>query len=239
MEKNGGYATLGLLNQKVLKVKGIEWKTKTPFASIRRIVQDERFFFRIKPGLWALKSWRNRLPDEMRPGRKTKKTEEIFNHSYYQGLVVQIGNLKRFETFIPAQDKNKKFLGKDRLGELASITIMHPFSYPKVVNRAKTVDVVWLNTRKMPDSVFEIEHSTDMKNSLVKFVELQDFRTDMIIVADDVYRRKFEDTIALNAFCSIEEYVRFLSYNGSSFCLRRVICCKTAKVAIVIIASAE
>ena len=32
MEKNGGYATLGYLNQEVLKTPGVEWKTKTPFG---------------------------------------------------------------------------------------------------------------------------------------------------------------------------------------------------------------
>ena len=88
--------------------------------------------------------------------------------------------------------------------------------YMKIVNKAKTVDVVWLNSRRMLDSVFEVEHSTNMRNSLVKYVELQDFRTDMVIVADDAYRNRFEDTIALSAFSSIEEYVRFLSYNELS-----------------------
>jgi len=35
MEEYGGYATLGFLNQ---TVDVSNWKTKTPFASIRRIV---------------------------------------------------------------------------------------------------------------------------------------------------------------------------------------------------------
>ncbi|MEK6681413.1 MAG: hypothetical protein AABY79_05550 [Nitrospirota bacterium] len=39
MEEKGGYATLGFLNQNVLKIADCEWKTKTPFASIRRIVR--------------------------------------------------------------------------------------------------------------------------------------------------------------------------------------------------------
>ena len=51
MRENGGFATLGYLNNNVDVSK---WKTKTPYASIRRIVQDNRFFFKIKPGLWAL-----------------------------------------------------------------------------------------------------------------------------------------------------------------------------------------
>ena len=42
MEGRGGYATLGLLYQEALNVPGIIWKTNTPFASIRRIVQDDK-----------------------------------------------------------------------------------------------------------------------------------------------------------------------------------------------------
>ena len=73
MEENGGYSTLGLLYQDVLNISGAKWKTKTPFASIRRIVQDNRFFFKIKPGLWALKKYRNKLPVEILPTEKVSK----------------------------------------------------------------------------------------------------------------------------------------------------------------------
>ena len=58
MENNGGYATLGYLYQ---NVNVQYWKTKTPFASIRRIVQDSRFFFKIRPGLWALNDHRDKV----------------------------------------------------------------------------------------------------------------------------------------------------------------------------------
>lgn len=220
MEANGGFATFGYLNQKTLKVPGVDWKSKTPFASIRRIVQDERFFFKIKPGLWALKSWEDRLPEEMRPqkrkGKEASETEQLFNHTYYQGLIVQVGQAKNLETFVPAQDKNKRFLGKHRLGDMASRTEMHPFTYPRIISKAKTIDAVWFNRRKMPAALFEVEHSTDIKNSLIKFVELQDFRTDMVVVADITRKRQFHDTLGLAAFAEIKKYVRFLSYEELS-----------------------
>ncbi len=220
MEANGGFATFGHLNQKTLKVPGVEWKSKTPFASIRRIVQDERFFFKIKPGLWALKSWEDRLPEEMRSqkrkGKEASETEQLFNHTYYQGLIVQVGQAKNLETFVPAQDKNKRFLGKHRLGDMASRTEMHAFTYPRTISKAKTIDAVWFNRRKMPTALFEVEHSTDIKNSLIKFVELQDFRTDMVVVADTIRKRQFHDTLGLAAFAAIKKYVRFLSYEELS-----------------------
>ena len=142
MGENGGYATLGFLYQHVPEVTDVEWKTKTPFASIRRIVQDPRFFFKIKPGLWALNSHAQSLPADILPKSSTSpKEKEVFDHSYYQGLIVEIGNLKKFTTSVPGQDKNKLFLGK-KLGDLAKVKEFYHFTYDEVVKRASTIDVV-------------------------------------------------------------------------------------------------
>lgn len=216
MEENGGYGTLGFLNQKVLKVPDVEWKTKTPFASIRRIVQDERFFFKIKPGLWALWSYRDKLPMEIFPTDAVPKSEqEIFNHSYYQGLLVEIGKLKKYEAFVSSQDKNKKFLGKT-LGEISSPENFYQFGYDHIVRKAKTVDVCWFNVRKMPSVLFEVEYSTDIQNSLLKFVELQDYNANFFIVADKVRKTEYGGKLALNAFTSIKSRVQFMDYDRLS-----------------------
>ncbi len=217
MEQNGGYATLGQLYEHVLDVPGCEWKTRTPFASIRRIVQVHRdLFFKAKPGLWALTAWQKRLPAGMRPTRSEDQEHSEFSHSYYQGLIIKLGNLRRFETHVSPQDRNRAFLRKGTLGDLASLRQIHLFSYPHLINCARTVDVVWFNERRLPAALFEVEHSTDMKNSLVKYVELQDFRTDMIIVADERRSRQFEQTLTLQAFRPIRRFVRFLGYQELS-----------------------
>ena len=215
MEENGGYATLGYLYQNVLKISECQWKTKTPFASMRRIVQDERFFFKIRPGLWALKSHKNLLPSEMLPSQKKKSENSEFTHSYYQGLLVQLGNLKKYQTFVPPQDKNKAFLGK-KLRDLTSLSSIYPFTYSNIIKKVGTIDVVWFNERNMPNSIYEVEHSTDIKNSLIKYVELQDFRTEMFIVADNARKRQFMEILELNAFVPIKKNVRFMSYEDVS-----------------------
>ena len=217
MKENSGYATLGFLYQNISKVTGVEWKTKTPFASIRRIVQDERFFFKVKPGLWALKSFRKKLPFDvlsMQQKISTPKQEE-FNHTYYQGLLVEVGNLKKYQTFIPHQDKNKNFLNK-KLGDITLIKEFYKFGYDHIIRKAQTVDVSWFNSRKMPSKLFEIEHSTDIQNSLLKFVELQDFYVDFFIVADDMRKKEYNYKITLNAFTSIQKRIKFLSYEQLS-----------------------
>ncbi|MCV4753317.1 hypothetical protein OFC37_28010, partial [Escherichia coli] len=59
IERLGGMATLGQLYRETLKIKDCEWTTKTPFASIRRIVQTRpQEIYKIKPGLYGLVSHR-------------------------------------------------------------------------------------------------------------------------------------------------------------------------------------
>lgn len=213
MEEYGGYATLGFLNQ---TVDVSDWKTKTPFASIRRIVQDERFFFKIRPGLWALKTYRNKLPENVFPAEKiSEKKQEEFNHSYYQGLLAEIGNLKKQKTFVPYQDKNKKYLEKS-LSEITTIKKFYNFTYENLLRSAITIDVTWFNERKMPSNFFEVEHSTDIKNSLGKFVQLQDFHTRFYIVADIARKREYEDKLNLSMFKSVQSRVNFIDYESLS-----------------------
>lgn len=214
MEENGGYATLGHLNQNVLKIKDCKWETKTPFASIRRIVQDERFFFKIRPGLWALKSHKDKLPPEIFPTKdQPKAKQEEYNHTFYQGLLVELGNLKTYKTFVPNQDKNKLYLGK-RLSEITTVSDIYKFSYDLIIRATQTIDVTWFNERKMPASLFEVEHSTAINNSLLKFIELQDFHANFYIVADEVRRKEFQGKISLEAFKPINKRVGFWSYDN-------------------------
>lgn len=214
IEENGGYATLGYLYQNVFRIKECKWKTKTPFASIRRIVQDDRFFFKIKPGLWALRSYKNKLPPDIFSAKKVLQSKQAeFTHSYYQGLLVEIGNLKNYETFVPNQDKNKKYLEK-KLSDLTSIKEFYPFGYEHIIRKAKTIDVSWFNIRKMPHNLFEIEHSTDIQSSLLKFTELQDFNVNFFIIADKRRKQEFSDKIFSDAFTPINKRVQFLDYDN-------------------------
>ncbi len=216
LEDNGGFATLGHLYKHALEVNGVKWGTKTPFASVRRIVQERPEIFKIKPGLWGLKKFKDEFPSEMLPDKGKKKESVKFNHSYFQGLLIEVGNLKNFDTFVPAQDKNKKYLFKQKLGELATLKELYRFGYKNFLNRAKTVDVIWFNKRKMPSCMFEVEHSTNIKNSLLKYVELQDFRIKMYIVADKVRKKEFFLTLNMEAFSPVKNLVKFLSYDDIS-----------------------
>jgi hypothetical protein len=217
LEKLGGVATLGQLNQETFKIKECVWKTKTPFASIRRIVQLDKNIYKIKSGLYGLTKLKKEIESRgiIAETEKNKTTKEFieFSHSYYQGLLLTIGNLKGLDTFSPNQDKNKKFIDKN-LGEIRTLTTLPEYSFPFIVKRSSTIDVIWINERNMPHSFFEIEHSTDIQNSLLKFHDLQDFYTRMIIVADEHRHIEYKQKISRSALTEIQNRVKFLSYHS-------------------------
>ena len=208
----GGYSTLGNLYH---IVDTSTWATKTPNESIRRIVQESDEIFRIQPGLWALEECRDVVLEKFNIKNNNKNSEETFTHGYYQGLVVEIGNMKNYRTYVPAQDKNRKFLEKP-LVEVCSTVEIPPFSYSELVGRAKTVDVIWFNDRRMPYSFFEIEHSTDIQNSVTKFCDLQDFNSSFNIVAPANRYEQFEKVLSRTAFKEVRDRVKFHSYETIS-----------------------
>ena len=214
MKQFGGYATLGQLYQTAPNIPGSEWRTNTPFASIRRIVQVRDEFFKIRPGLWALTSEKEKVMRIFSEDQVPEKEKE-YAHSFFQGLVVEIGNLKGFQTFVPAQDKNKPFSQK-KLGEVAKLSDFYQFTYEEVLRQALTIDVTWFNERMYPSAFFEIEHSTDIHRSLLKFMEFQDFRVEFHIVADQHRKADFENKLSLTAFVPIKKLVRFWDYEAVS-----------------------
>lgn len=215
LEKAGALATLGYLNHAALKETGANWGgTKTPFASIRRIVQvHPELFWRVRPGLWALKSHeiqlrqQLQLPFENAPQAATER----FDHAYYQGLLLELGRFKRFETTVPAQDKNRNFL-LHPLGQLATLPAPPAFTFDHLMKRARTIDVAWYNERQLPHAFFEVEHSTDIQNSLGKFADFQDFRARFVIVADEVRRKEWQGVMARAIFKDLQGRVEFLPY---------------------------
>lgn len=222
LERLGGIATLAKLYQEVFKIEECQWKTKTPFASIRQIVQIRPEIFKVRPGLWALESHRQQLesigaiPSE---ARGTKAEDTLFTHSYYQGLLVEIGKMKQLGTFVPAQDRNK-MCANHRLGDMISVAKMPQFTYPELVSRSSTIDVIWFDNCPladeaiMPNAFFEVEHSTDIQNSLLKYLDLNWFNTKMFIVADDKRHDEFDKKMRYSAFEAFkkDKRVEFLSY---------------------------
>ena len=203
--RNGGFATFSELNR---LVDVSSWTTKTPAATIRRIVQqDASVFYRIMPGQWGLVAERARIE---RAGATSRS--DVYTHSYYQGLLVEIGNARHYATFIPAQDKNHLCSANRRLKDVASMSEIYNFTSEKILRKARTVDTIWFNCREMPRAFFEVEHTTSIQNSLDKFFELQDFNAKFRIVSDASNQARFDDLMSYSRYREIRDNVLFYPY---------------------------
>ena len=111
--------------------------------------------------------------------------------------------------YVPAQDKNRTF-GNQKLGDVCDTTRLPSFGYQNFLRSARTVDVIWFNRRDMPAKMFEVEMSTDMRNSLTKFNELRDFYTQLKIVAPNARQNHFADRIEMDTFHEIRGRVKFM-----------------------------
>ncbi len=166
--------------------------------------------------MWALKDKQKEVLNLLQIDLKTINKDEIFNHTYYQGLLVEIGNLRKdIETYVPSQDKNKLYLNKP-LSSYTKLIKVPLFSYTEFVQRAQTADVIWFNERKMPEYFFEVEYTTNFNEALLKFLDLRDFHSKFFIVSDKKRRGEYEKKLKSSAFKELSERIKFLDYESIS-----------------------
>jgi hypothetical protein len=204
MLKNNGFAPLKLIYEKLPEYKDMSLvRAKTPNNTIQAIVQRDKRFKKIGLGVYALSGYEDKIHS------KSSKQDK---HSQMEGMLLEIGNQDERVKNTYTRDKNGVFENKplDFLRTLGSIP---PFTYQTIIkDTVSYIDVIWFNERSFPLCVFEVETTTDFRDALIKFMELQDFQTKFYCVSDKERREKFEKEKSKYSFIPIKERVAFLSY---------------------------
>ncbi len=206
MLENGYYATLQLIYKEFQEHR--PFSGETPQHTIQERVQRDERFTRIGLGVYALTQYLDKLPRAIAP--KTKREKVTQQHASIQGMIIEIGNMEGFDTHTP--DTNQIFANK-KLGDIATLRIFPLFTYGKIIQAVKYVDVIWFNKRGFPEKIFEVEHSSDFRSSLVKFSELQDFNISFNLVAPAGRVTKYKREVAKAAFNNISDRCRFKNYS--------------------------
>ena len=211
IRQNENTATLKTLHQQAPAIysEHNEIKGLTPHKTIDERVQRDKRFFKIVPGLYTLVETLDELPANINPKKQTAEQRDTLTHISMQALLLQLGQFYRYETYTP--DRIKTYINQ-KLGAFASLDEFPNFTYGRVVSRIRNIDVSWFNERGMPSRVFEVENSTDIKNGLSKFMELQDFKTGMFIVAPSKRENEFKKILEQPTFKPIEKQVQFWNY---------------------------
>ena len=211
MLRNGYFAPLKLLYKEVWNYKDIsDVKGKTPINTIQERVQRDERFTKIGLGVYALTDKLHLLEKQSIP--KTEEEQTRTRHSEMQGMLLEIGNLRKEVQETYTDNKTSVFQNKT-LGSLSTLQSVPLFTYEKIIKESVVfADVIWFNERVFPSKIFEVENSTDFRDAFVKFMELQDFLTEFVCVSPLERKSKFDREIGKNAFRPIKDRIRFLSY---------------------------
>jgi hypothetical protein len=114
--------------------------------------------------------------------------DETF-HSIVQGRLIEIGNIRGFQTYCP--NKSKTF-NRKKLAELARVDQCPELQFADF-SSLRNIDVIWfrsLNVGFYPEYAFEIELSTGVWSGFGRLATLREYNTRLYIVSND--DKKFE-----------------------------------------------
>lgn len=209
MLNNGYFAPLKLIYSEIWRYKDkAKVKGKTPDCTIQAIVQRDQRYTKIGLGVYALTGHLAKLPKETVPVTKSAQKEK--RHASMQGMLIEIGNTKNYDTY--TNDKKWLFQNKP-LGNLTTLKMVPLFTYETIIKRSVSfADVIWFNERGFPEKIFEVEESTDFRDAFVKFMELQDFIASFYCISSQDKKGKFEREIEKTAFKPISKRISFRTY---------------------------
>jgi len=136
-----------------------------------------------------------KLPELASPKLEPKVSSE--KHSGLQGMLLEIGNARGFQTFCP--NKSPRFKNK-ALGEIATLRNLPEFPgiNPDIVRQ---IDVIWLE-KSFPIHAFEVELTTGIWSGLVRLAELRRLNTVLHVVTDSD-EKTFKRRLAGDIFAEI------------------------------------
>lgn len=114
-----------------------------------------------------------------------KSTAEESLHNILQGRLLEIGNIRGFQTFCP--NKTKKFNGTP-LAQIATLQECPPLQFSEY-DVLRQIDVLWFRERGsnfIPESGFEVELSTGTWSGVGRLATLLDYaNTRLFVISDD------------------------------------------------------
>lgn len=209
MEANHGTASLEIIYQNIEKYyptakQSNEWEAGIRGVLYREIRNNKRFK-KIGLSIYALEDY----IEEQKP----KKDDIVRMHSYIEGICLEIGNFKNFQTY--TADPSASYRDNLNLYNIATMNEIPLFSYSEIVQEVKRMDVIWFNQKGLhfPQKVFEIVDSIGTLNGAFnRCLQLKNFRTDFFIVAPEQHRKKFNQTMNLESYRESNERFKFINY---------------------------
>lgn len=132
----------------------------------------------------------------------------IATHEDAEGVLLELGNALGFDAY--TADPAKEFRGK-RLSEIASLLEVPSFTFDRLLRTAKEIDVIWFE-EGFPAYCFEVEHTTGVRDGLLRLFNLRQLNAKFFIVALGEVITKFQTEVMKDPFYQLKERYIFRSY---------------------------
>lgn len=181
----GGEAHLSEINDKLKSHP----KTKTNPTwkdTVRRVVRQYTIFVPVPPersGIYKLLEEELTLPKN----QSLDAADAEINHGDAQGMLVTLGKIYGYETFVPAHDQTIRSFQGQSVGDLVSVKDCADIFRGPNLSKVREIDVLWFaedDYGLYPVYAFEVEHTTKVKDGLDRLLKIpQRFTTNLFVIA--------------------------------------------------------
>jgi hypothetical protein len=154
----------------------------------------------------------------LQPGPQELDSQDTnVNHDSAQGMLVALGSLYGYETFVPTHDQTVRAFQGRKLGEAVTVKDCSDIFRGPNLSKVREIDVLWFTEDDYglyPVYAFEVEHSTRVKQGLDRLLKIPArYPTSLFIVAPGAEEEKlFANLISQTPFRSHRDRFVFRSY---------------------------
>ncbi len=194
MKDNGGLASWQFIYNNLEKYypkikESEEWQAGVR-GTLYREIRSGTNFKKVGIGVFGLIDYDSKVIEE------EIKSDTVRMHSYIQGVMIELGNYEKYDTYSP--DASAIFQQNIKVGEISSMKDVPQFSYQAIVDIAKRIDVLYFNTTgyQFPRRAIEIVDSIGtLESSLSRVYQLKGFQADFVILTPERYVEKVQRTL--------------------------------------------
>ncbi len=192
MSNNGGLATWQYIYDNIAKYypniqKSTEWQAGLR-GTLYREIRNNTNFKKVGLGLFGLMEYNVQKEEE------EIKKDTIRMHSYIQGVMIEMGNYDKHDTYSP--DISATFQKNIKIGDITSIKVVPKFTYSEIVEITKRIDIIYFNNTKgyqFPLIAVEVVDSIGtLDSSLSRLYQLKHFKVKFIVITPQHHLNKIE-----------------------------------------------
>lgn len=212
----GGQAHLSEINE---RVRGHPKTARNPTwrDTIRRVVRQYKIFQPVPPersGVYRLVEMEPSQPQSQNLDSKDANV----NHGIAQGMLVVLGNIYGYETFVPTRDQTIRDFQGTKLADLVTIRDCTDIFRGPNLSKIREIDVLWFDEDDyglFPAYAFEVEHTTKIKDGMDRLLKIpRRFPVRLFVVAPTEQEQKlFNHLINQTPFRDYQDRFTFRLYS--------------------------